>query len=135
MTEIRGPGASDGPDETVRGVWALINAAQHRLLVLALAHDDGALLSEAALVLGVALAELEYVAPALPGTAGPGRWSSSSEPTPDSGAAIGELLDRAVDLAGREIHSGPLCRAQMLGIARTVQSIDAARHLLADQVA
>jgi hypothetical protein len=114
---------------------ALINAAQHRLLVLALAQDEGAFLSEAALVLGTALAELEYVAAALPGTAQPRGWSTSSGPSPDSAAAIGELLDRVLDLAGHAVHSGPPCRARMLGIARTVQSIDAARHLLAGQVA
>jgi hypothetical protein len=77
MTEFRGPGASDAPDESLGGLWALINAAQHRLLVLALAQDDGALWSEAAPVLGTALAELEYVAPALPGTPGLWGWSSS----------------------------------------------------------
>jgi len=92
-------------------------------------------LSEAALVLGAALAELEYVEPALPGTAGPGRWSNSSELSPDSGAAIGALLDRVLDLAGREIHGGPPCRARLLGLARMVQFIDTARHLLAGQVA
>jgi hypothetical protein len=135
MTELRGPVASDGPDDSLGGLWALINAAQHRLLVLALAQDDGGLLSEAALVLGVALAELEYVEPALPGTAGADGWSISSERSPDYGAAVGELLDRAVNRAGRAIHSGPPCRARMLGLARTVQSIDAARHLLAGQVA
>jgi hypothetical protein len=135
MTEFRGSGASDGPDESLVGLWALINAAQHRLLDWALAHDDGALSSEAAMVLGMALAELEYVEPSLPGTAGAGGWGSSGELSPDSAAAIGALLDRAVDLAGRDIHSGPLCRARLLGIARTVQSIDAARHLLAGQVA
>jgi len=135
MTECRGPGASDGPDESLGGLWALINAAQLQLLVLALAQDDGALRSEAALVLGTALAELEYVEPALPGTAGPAGWRTSSGPSPDSTAAIGELLDRALELAGRAIRSGPRCRARMLGIARTVQSIDAARHLLAGQVA
>jgi hypothetical protein len=135
MTEFRGPGVSDGSDDALGGLWALINAAQHRLLVLALARDDGALWSEAALVLGTALAELEYVEPALPGTAEPGGWSTSSGPSPDSTAAIGELLDRVLDLAGRAIHSGSPCRARMLGLARTVQSIDAARHFLAGQVA
>jgi hypothetical protein len=59
MTEFRGPVGSDGPDESLVGLWALINAAQHRLLVLAIAQDDGALLSEAAMVLRLALAELE----------------------------------------------------------------------------
>jgi hypothetical protein len=92
-------------------------------------------LSEAALVLGMALAELEYLEPALPGTAGPDRWSSSGELSPDRVGAIGELLDHVLDLAGHEIHSGPLCRVRILGIARTVQSIDTARHLLAGQVA
>jgi hypothetical protein len=135
MTESRGPVASDGPDESLAVLWSLINAAQHRLLVLAIAQDDGALLSESAMVLGVALAELEYVAPALPGTAGPGGWSTSSEQSPDRGVAIGELLDRVLDLAAHVIHSGPRCRARLLGIARTVQSIDAARHLLAGTVA
>jgi hypothetical protein len=66
MTEFRGPAGSDGPDESLVVMWALINAAQHRLLVLALARYDGAVLSEGAMVLGMALAELEYVAPALP---------------------------------------------------------------------
>jgi len=135
MTEGRGPGASDGPDESLGVLWALINAAQQRLLVWALARDDGALSSEAAMVLGMALAELEYAEPALPGTAGPGEPSTSSEPTPDSGTAIGALLDRVLDLAGHAIHPGPPCRARMLGIARTVPFIDAARHLLAGQVA
>jgi hypothetical protein len=60
MTEVRGPGASDGLDESLRHLWALINVAQHRLLILAIAQDDGALLSEGAMVLGIALAELEH---------------------------------------------------------------------------
>jgi len=128
-------GYRDGPDQSLGVLWALINAAQHRLLVLALAHDDGALLSEAAMVLGMALAELEYVEPALPGTPGLWGWSSSSKRSPDSGAGIGELLDRVLDLAGRAIRSGPRGRARMLGLARTVQSVDAARHLLAGTVA
>jgi hypothetical protein len=135
MTEIRGPVASDGPDDSLGELWALINAAQHRLLLLALAQDDRALLSEAAMVLGMALAELEYVEPALPETAGPDGWSTSSEPSPDSGDAIRTLLDRVLDLAANEIHGGPPYRPRMLGLARTVQSIDAARHLLAGQVA
>jgi hypothetical protein len=45
------------------------------------------------------------------------------------------LLDRVVDLAGREIHGGPPCRARLLGHARAVQFIDTARQLLAGQVA
>jgi len=83
----------------------------------------------------MALAELGYLAPALPGTAGPAGWNIGSELSPESGAAVRELLDRVLDLAGREIHGGPPCRARILGLARTVQSIDTARHLLAGQVA
>jgi hypothetical protein len=87
------------------------------------------------MVLGTALAELEYVEPALPETAEPAPWSTSSEPSPGSGDAIGALLDRALNLAGRAMHAGPPYRPRMLGLARTVQSIDAPQHLLARQVA
>jgi hypothetical protein len=63
------------------------------------------------------------------------RGPGASDGRMNASGSVGADQRRVLDLAGREIHGGPPCRARMLGIARTVRSIDAARHLLAGRVA
>lgn len=114
----------------MEGLWSLIYAAQHGVLRLALdPHLDRDLsLTYAAIDLGEAIGELEWIHPQLPATSpAVDLGSASAARAEECRQALAALLSRALEVAGGIVRDDrDLPTADVLAVARVTHLLTSA---------